>query len=61
MSQSSDANRFRVVTSPYMAIRPGAIGLLVRKEFMNSDLEAWVLDFGKLGKWRFFPSEVVPV
>jgi len=61
MSQSSDANRFRVVTSPYYAIRPGAIGLLVRKEFVHSSLEAWVIDFGKLGKWHFFPSEVAPV
>lgn len=62
MSMSTDANRFRVVRSPYFTIKAGMVGVFVRKIYMNyPDFEMWELDFDKLGKWNFRPSEVVPV
>jgi len=55
---SSDANLYRVVRSPYLAVRKGAFGKLLSKRFVGSQAEAWELDFGPLGKWHFLPREV---
>jgi hypothetical protein len=55
---SSDANLYRVVRSPYLAVRKGAFGTVLRKKFVGSTVEAWEMDFGPLGKWYFLPREV---
>jgi hypothetical protein len=51
--------RYRVVKSPYYAVRKGAIGALLEKRYVGAATEAWWLDFGpKVGKWWFRPRDL---